>query len=165
MISPDLLNKVQDEVFSATNPDGVKTYWPKDEDGDEITYCNLASLAVANGVGCHDFDPAPGMQPLRADEIYNLFRTSKIFDPKPMAVCQDMVNKGALIFAIAPSWDLHQSAGHICTLTPGVGDFSGRWNLHTPFCMNLGRAGTCFRQRGVNWAFQIVPEFYWWSRG
>ena len=100
---------------------------------------------------------------MTADEIYNLFRTARIFDPVPMAKCQDLVNQGALIFAVSPSWDLHQGHGHICTLTPGIGDYSGRWKGYTPFCMNLGRTGTCFRQRGVNWAFQIVPEFYRWG--
>ena len=80
-----------------------------------------------------------------------------------MSKCQTMVNSGVLIFAIAPSWNLHQHSGHICTLTTGVGDYSGNWKMHTPFCMNLGRSGTCFRQRGVNWAFPTVPEFYAWA--
>lgn len=165
MIDPALLNTVQDEVINRRNADGIRVFWPREEDGDEITYCNLAALAVAQGVGCHDLDSQPGKEPMTADAIYNLFRTSKIFDPKPMAVCQDLVNKGALIFGIAPSWDLHQGHGHICTLTPGIGDYSGRWNMHTPLCMNLGRSGTCFRSKGINWAFQIVPEFYMWGAG
>ncbi len=153
----DTLNAVQDQVFAN------KAYWPKEEDGDEITFCNVASLAVANGVECHDFDPMPGAQPLRADEIYHLLVSSKLFIPTRMAMCQALVNEGNLILAIAPSWNLHQGEGHVCTLTPGVGDFSGRWNSFTPLCMNLGRSGTCSRRRGVNWAFQIVPEFYRWA--
>lgn len=157
MVDVNALSAAQDTVFAD------HSVWPTDVDGDEITYCNIASLHVANLVGCHDFDPSKGREPLRADEIYSLFRNSRVFNPRPMRICQDLVNNGALIFAILPSWELHQHAGHICTLTPGVGDFSGRWNSHTPMCMNLGRAGTCFRRRGVNWAFQMIPEFYVWG--
>lgn len=153
----DTLNAAQDQVFAN------KAYWPKEEDGDEITFCNLATLAVANGVGCHGFDPPEGMIPLRADEIYHVLSSSKAFIPQRMSMCQALVNEGAFILAILPSWNLHQAEGHICSLTPGVGDFSGRWNSFTPMCMNLGRIGTCFRQKGINWAFQIVPELYLWS--
>lgn len=157
MVKPVELNAAQDIVFAD------KRYWPKDIDGDEITYCNTATLAVTLGVGCHALDRASNLEPYTADGLYTLFQNSGKFAQQPMKVCQKLVNNGALIFAILPSWKLHQGHGHVCTLTPGVGDHSGRWDVFTPLCMNLGRAGTCFRARGVNWAFQMVPEFYSWG--
>lgn len=152
------LDRAQDEVFAD------KRYWPKDVDGDHITYCNLAAQAVAQGVGCHALDPGPGRPALLADELYRLFLSKPaVFTPLLMRDCQEIVNAGALVFAVLPHWRLQESHGHICTLTTGPGDHSGRWNAFTPFCMNLGRAGTCFRRKGVNWAFQIVPEFFRWN--
>jgi hypothetical protein len=156
MVSVDELNAVQDKVFAD------QALWPKETDGDHMTFCNVAALHVAQGVGCHDFDPPAGTDPIRADKLYNLFKYSPLFHQQPMQDCQDLVNKGALILAILPSWVLRQQNGHICTLTSGVGDHSGRWDRFAPFCLNLGRAGTCFRQKGVNWAFQMMPEFYLW---
>lgn len=158
MIDINELNAAQDHIF------GDLSLWPKEFDGDERTYCNIASLRVANAVGCHDFDPPEGKDPLLADEVYNLFMKSQTFIRQRMEDCQNLVNNGYLVFAILPSWELHQNSGHICSLTPGVGDYSGRWKLFTPFCMNLGRSGTCFRRKGVNWAFQRQPEFYLWRQ-
>ena len=77
-----------------------------------------------------------------------------------MADAQDLANEGTILVSILPAQKLGQSHGHVNTLTTGQGDYSGKWNCKTPFCMNLGRVGTCFRARGVNWAFQVVPEIY-----
>jgi hypothetical protein len=156
MVNVDDLNAAQDSVFAD------QTLWPKEQDGDEVTFCNLAALHVANGVGCHEFDTAKTAQPMRADAIYTLVQSSSAFRRHPLQDCQELVNRGALVLAILPSWHLHQRSGHVCTLTPGVGDHSGRWDMYTPVCMNLGRYGTCFRRKGVNWAFQLVPDFYMW---
>ncbi len=158
-INVDALNAVQDKVFA------TQEYWPKEGDPDHHTFCNLATIAVAQGVGCQALDSAPGKEPLMADEIYQLFMaTPAVFAPLTMRDCQDAVNAGVLVFAALPNWRLQESHGHICTLTTGVGDHSGRWNSFTPFCMNLGRTGTCFRRKGVNWAFQFVPEFFSWNQ-
>lgn len=157
MIDVNELNAVQDRVF------GNVAYQPREVHGDEVTFCNLATLAVAAGVGCNQLTRPTGGEPYTADQIYHLFQESTNFYRQSMPVCQDLVNKGVLIFAILPSWKLKQSHGHINTLTTGVGDQSGRWGAFTPLCMNLGRAGTCFRRKGVNWAFQAIPEFYSWG--
>ena len=157
MINVDVLNAVQDKVYANLD------FWPKADDPDHRTFCNLATLAVAQGVGCHALDAGQGKEPLTADEIYQLVvSTPAVFSPIVMRECQDRVNAGALILAILPGYKLQQAHGHLCTLTTGVGDHSGRWNAFTPYCMNLGRAGTCFRKKGVNWAFQIVPSFFAW---
>jgi hypothetical protein len=154
-----LLNIVQDKVFAD------KRFWPKEDDSDHMTFCNLATIAVAQGIGCHALDSPQNRQPLLADEIYQLFVTTPaVFTPLAMRDSQDRVNAGGLVFAVLPGWKLQESHGHICTLTPGVGDHSGRWNAFTPFCLNLGRPGTCFRRKGVNWAFQFVPEFFVWNQ-
>lgn len=153
----DSLNAAQDAVFND------KAFWPKEEDGDEITSCNLATIAVANKVGCRELDSEPGCESMRADELYHFLISSKVFIPTRLTACQGLANEGNLVLAIVPSWNLHQNEGHVCTLTTGVGDYSGRWSSFTPFCMNLGRTGTCFRRKGVNWAFQVVPEFYLWA--
>ena len=156
MKNPALLNLVQDKVFANPNR------WPMIGNKEEITYCNLAALDVAHGVGCTDLD-SPGKEPLLADQMYDLMKGSDKFLIKPMADCQDLVNAGTLIFAILPGEKLNQGHGHICTLTPGVMAFSGHWDAKAPMCMNLGRQGTCFRQKGVNWAFVPVPEFFAWK--
>jgi hypothetical protein len=155
-VNVDSLNAVQDEVFAD------KTLWPREVDHDAVTYCNLAALRVARGVGCRALDAPGGDPPLTADKMYNLIKFSTLFHKTPMEDCQRIVNSGALIVAILPSWSLRQHSGHVCTLTSGIGDHSGRWERFTPFCMNLGRVGTCFRQKGINWAFQMIPEFFQW---
>lgn len=154
MKDPGLLNRVQDEVFAD------KALWPKP--GNETSYCNLAALRVAHGVGCHDLDSGAA-DPLTANSLYFLFQRSEKFLVKPMADCQELVNAGALIFAILPGSKLSQGHGHICTLTPGQATFSGHWNAKAPIAMNLGREGTCFRNKGVNFAFVPQPEFYAWK--
>lgn len=152
-----MLDAVQDQVFAD------KQYWPKDDDPDHRTFCNLAAIAVAQGVGCHALDSTQGRQPLMADEMYQLFQAlPAVFSPLTLRDCQDRVNAGALVFAALPGHKLQESHGHICTLATGPGDHSGRWNAFTPFCLNLGRVGTCFRRKGVNWAFQTIPDFFAW---
>lgn len=153
-----LLDSVQDQVFAN------KKFWPKDDDPDHTTFCNMATIAVAQGVGCHAMDSPQGKEPLTADEIYQLcLTTPAVFLPVTMRECQDQANAGNFLLAILPSYKLRQGHGHLCSLTTGVGDHSGRWNAFTPLCMNLGRAGTCFRRKGINWAFQIIPDFFAWN--
>lgn len=145
MKDPELLNKVQDIVFA--NPD----YQPKVG----VTFCNLATQNVLRLLG------NDSMTGLTADLMYTFVSTSADWLIKPMADVQGLVNTGSVILGILPSAKLGESHGHVNTCTPSEKpDFSGRWNLATPMCMNLGRAGTCFRQKGENWAFQVIPEFF-----
>ena len=146
MKNKELLSASQDSVW------GSGLYLPKETDGGETTYCNLATTAVLRAMGCTELDG------LTADDMYACVKASKNWLIKPMADAQFLVNCGSVLIAILPSSRLGQSHGHVCTLTPGQPDYSGHWDKHTPLCMNLGRKGTCFRSRGINWAFVPEPE-------
>lgn len=142
---PKELSAIQDMVFAN------KAFWPK---ADGETFCNEATQAVLSNLGYF------GMQGMMADAMYAFVSTSSDWLIKPMADAQALVNIGTVLLSILPSVKLNQADGHVNTLTPGPGDFSGDWNCKTPLCMNLGRTGTCFRMKGINWAFQIIPEIY-----
>ncbi len=136
-------------------------YLPKEADGEEITYCNLAVLAVLNAYGDHTLDD------LHADDMMLFLQQSKkdptmLWIPKPIGDCQLLASEGTIIVAGLTSRQLGQSHGHVCTLTPGEEDFSGHWNKKTPKCLSIGRKAICFRSKGVNWAFVPEPEFYAW---
>ena len=138
------LNDAQDMVFAD------KAYFPE---GD-TTFCNLATRDVLTRLG---YSNLIGMT---ADEMYVYISNSKDWLIKPLSDAISLVNEGTVLVAILPAEKLGQSHGHVNTLTSGSPDFSGKWNCKTPLCMNIGRIGTCFRSKGVNWAFQIVPEIY-----
>ena len=142
---PSLLNIAQDLVFDN------KAYWPQ-EDG--ITFCNLATQDVLSRMG---YTELIGMT---ADQMYDIISKSPVWLIKPLGDAIELVQEGTILVAILPAQKLGQSHGHVNTLTVGSPDFSGKWNCKTPLCMNLGRAGTCFRAKGENWAFQIPPEIY-----
>ena len=146
MKDPKLLMAAQDKVWSS----GL--YLPK---GDE-TWCNIATNAVLSALGC-DL-----MEGFTADGMVDFMRTHQDFLVKPMADCQVLVNEGTILVAGLTGAELKQEHGHVVTLTPGVEDYSGKWDKKTPLCMNLGRAGTCFRAKGLNWAFQIPPGIFAW---
>jgi hypothetical protein len=141
---PVLLAHAQDDVFAN------KAYWPVDNE----TFCNLATQDVLHQMEYEE------MQGMTADQMYEFISKSKDWLIKPMADAQELVNSGTILVAILPASKLGQSHGHVNTLTPGVSDFSGHWNCKAPSCMNLGRVGTCFRNQGENWAFQVIPEIY-----
>ena len=143
--NPDDLNAVQDQVFAN------KSYWPTD---DGTTFCNVATQDVLLKLGY------AALEGLTADEMYAKISTSPDWLIKPMTDAIDLVQEGVILVAILPAEKLGQSHGHVNTLTPGPADTSGKWGVKTPLCMNLGRAGTCFRAKGENWAFQIPPEIY-----
>lgn len=142
---PVVLNKVQDEVFAN------KSYWPTD---DGTTFCNVATQDVLLKLGY------AALEGLTADEMYAKIASSDDWLIKPMADAIALVQEGTILVAILPASKLGQSHGHVNTCTPGSPDFSGKWNCKTVLCMNLGRVGTCFRNKGQNWAFQIPPEIY-----
>lgn len=145
MKDPKALNDAQDEVFA--NPSYQPTV-------DGTTWCNVATQDVLLKMGY------AALEGKTADEMYAYISTSPDWLIKPMADAIDLIQEGTVLVAILPAVKLGQSHGHVNTLTPGSADFSGKWNCKTPLCMNLGRAGTCFRSRGENWAFQIPPEIY-----
>ena len=145
MKDPEALSTAQDEVFA--NP----SYQPQDG----TTFCNVATQDVLLKMGY------AALEGKTADEMYAYISTSPDWLVKVMADVQSLVNEGTIIVGILPSTKLGESHGHVNTCTPGTHmDFSGKWNVATPLCMNLGRVGTCFRSKGENWAFQVIPEFY-----
>jgi hypothetical protein len=152
MLDKTLLMSVQDRVFADPQ------YKPRDGK----TFCNLATLAVCHGVGCHEFDQPDGQEPLLADEMYKLMRSSPNFIQKLMPDAIDLAGEGVFIIAALSGVILGQGEGHICTLTIGEPEFSGHWGKEAPACMNLGREGTCFRNKGANWAFKPIPDFFAW---
>ena len=146
MKDPKALNAAQDAVFA------MPEYQPTDYG---TTFCNLSTQHVLRLLG---YDALAGKT---ADEMYTYISTSPDWLIKVMADVQALVNEGTIIVGILPSTKLEESHGHINTVTPGPHmDFSGKWDCATPLCMNLGRSGTCFRSKGENWAFQVLPEFY-----
>ena len=144
MKSVQALNEAQDAVF--VNP----AYQPKEG----VTFCNVATQDVLARLGYTELNG------LTADDMYAFVSNSKDWLIKPMVDAQSLVNEGTILIAILPSVKLGQDHGHVNTLTQGSGDYSGKWDCKTPYCMNIGRVGTCFRARGENWAFQIIPEIY-----
>lgn len=151
MKNPDKLEAVQDEIWDCGE------FLPKEEDGQEVTYCNLGVQAVFNAFGYK------GLDGKSADEIMAFMKSSKDFLVKPMQDCQFFVNEGTIIVAGLTAAQLGQSHGHVCTLTPGAEDYSGHWDKKVPVCLSIGRKEICFRLKGVNWAFVPEPEFYAWA--
>ncbi len=150
MKNKDLLIATQDQVWNSG------AYMPKETDGEEVTYCNLAVQAVFEAFGFKGFDG------LNADQILIYVKTSTDFLIKPIADGQWLVNEGTILIAGLSSHQLGQSHGHVCTLTPGLEDYSGHWDKRAPVCLSIGRKAICFRSKGVNWAFVPEPEIYAW---
>ena len=150
---PKQLSVAQDAVFA--NP----AYQPK---ADGETFCNLATQDVLRRMGYDLFDVlnVGGDKPFTADEMYFYISTHPEWLIKPMVDAQGLVNEGVILVAILPAVKLGQEHGHVNTLSPGVGGFSGHWDMSDPVCMNLGRAGTCFRSKGLSFAFVPIPEIY-----
>ena len=154
MIDTKLLMEVQDRVFADPR-------WQPKQDG--RTFCNMATLAVCHGVGCREFDVPEGDDPLIADQMYAILKTSGNFASQTMESAIILANNGVFVLAAASSRQLGEEHGHINTLTLGDPEHSGHWLAEAPMCMNLGRDGTCFRNKGENWAFKKEPEFFAWK--
>jgi hypothetical protein len=151
MKDPKILAEAQDRVWVSGD------FQPKETDAGEMTYCNLAVSTVLGMMGCHALDH------LTAGAMVLRMREHPDWEMCRMQEAQMRVNQGSLIVAGLTANELGQTHAHVCTLTPGVVDFAGKWGVTTPVCMNLGRKGTCFRSKGVNWAFQIRPDFFVWK--
>lgn len=154
---PILLDHIQDAVW-------VDPRWAS-EGG--VTHCNQASLAVANGLGCHVFDPPSGGEPYTADQLFNfLQRSTSGFLEKNMPDVQAIADAGGLVFAVLPSWILGEQHGHIVSLTPGPMMFSPSLNKDVPLCLNISTPELSGRRVGLNWAFPMLkatPRFFAWK--
>ena len=90
---PKILSQVQDTVWN--DPRWKATFDPNAKV--EITHCNQASLAVANGMGCHEFDAPTGGEPYTADQLFYFFqRDTSNFLEKNMDDVQALANAGSL---------------------------------------------------------------------
>lgn len=166
MPDPTFLSKVQDTVWN--NPALKADTWPN---GTPRTHCNQAALAVANGVGCHEFDPPHGGEPYTADQLWYFFQRkngdgASNFLEKGIQDVHDLVQRGCLVYAVSPSWLLNESHGHIVSLTPGDAVKSESLNIWVPLCLNISTAALSSRAVGVNWAFPMkrtMPRFFVWK--
>ncbi len=156
-MTSEQLNEVQDTVWNN----------PAFQARDGKTFCNQASLAVANGIGCHEFDPPKDGDPYTADQLFNFFqRSTSNFLEKNMEDVQALANKGALVFASLPSWRLDQAHGHICSLTPGDQVKSYSLDTYVPVCLNLSTQALSSRRVGINFAFPMkraMPRYFVWK--
>lgn len=157
MKDPEFLSKVQDTVWND----------PRWRATPGVTHCNQAALAVAQGVGCHEFDPPTGGEPYTADQLFLFFqRDSSNFFEKNLEDVQALVNAGSLVFAILPSWILLEAHGHIVSLTPGIPVHSEGIDKDVPVCLNISTAELSSRCVGINFAFPLkraMPRYFAWK--
>ena len=156
------LKEVQDTVWNDPRWKATTA-----ENGVETTHCNQGSLAVANGMGCHEFDPPANGEPYTADQLYSFFqKDTSGFVEKMMEDVQALVNQGSLIFASLPSGILQESHGHIVSLTPGDMVWSDHLGKDVPVCLNISTKELSSRSIGLNWAFPMsraTPRFFAWK--
>jgi hypothetical protein len=143
-----VLTSAQDKAWAS----GL--YQPKEVDGESVTYCNIAVQAILNDLGYHVLDN------LTAGSMVLRMREHPDWLLKRMSDAQELVNEGSVVIAGLLAAELTQSHAHVCMLTPGKMDFSGKWDCKTPVAINFGRKGTCFRSKGLSWAFQIKPDLF-----
>ena len=163
MKDPVLLASVQDQVWA--DPRWKASFDPVTKI--ETTHCNQGALAVANGVGCHEFDPPSGGDPYTADQLWYFFqRVTSNFLEKNLADVHDLVQAGSLVYAVCPFWLLNEGHGHVVSLTPGDAVKSESLNLWVPVCLNISTVVLSGRSVGINWAFpmkRITPKFFAWK--
>jgi len=161
-MSADLLNAVQDKVWA--DPRWQPT---TDAKGIETTHCNQAALAVADGLGCHAFDPGPGAEPYTADQLYDFFqREDSGFVEKLMADVQALANEGSLVYAVLNAHMLAELHGHIVSITTGRMVFSGELSRSVPVCLNIAGKKYDSRRTSLTMAFpmmRVTPRFFAWK--
>lgn len=115
---------------------------------------------MATGVGCNDLRDTHG-NVLLADEIVEKISTSPDWRPVTIGGTWVLANLGGLVFAMADSTRLKETHGHIATIIPSYGVYSGHWQCQVPLCMNIGREN--FMGRPVSFAFREMPLFFVWK--
>jgi hypothetical protein len=125
---------------------------------------------VANGVGCHEFDPPSGGEPYTADQLWYFFQRQNnghpLFLEKDLADVHSLAQQGSLVYAICPSWLLNEKHGHVASLTPGDAVKSSLLNLWVSVCLNISTIAYSGRSVGINFAFpmkRIMPRFFVWK--
>ena len=131
---------------------------------DGSTHCNQAVTAVAEAMGCKDFDNKS------ADQIMGFMETNPNWSPVPMEKAQDLANQGSLLVAGLESKALDSPHGHVVVIRPGHPCQSGKWGA-TPRCLNIGKSDFIARAQtgpltmmpvGINDAFIPLPKIYVW---
>lgn len=122
---------------------------------DGKTYCNIAVGYIAKLYGCEAKDfPFDFL----ANEMHKFFIKSDLWQEVDVSKAQDYVNNGVLIIASQPA----KPHGHVCILRPGKPEFSHKWGMFVPVCMNIGK--DVFMNKGINFAFREIPKLFAWKR-
>lgn len=113
-----------------------------------MTFCNLAVNTVCSKLGYQAFEG------LFANEIVDIMEHSDKWITIPIGMAQTLANKGMVVIAGEKKFP----HGHIVVIRAGNEEYSQKWNIHVPKCMNIGENN--FIDKGVNWAFKDMPKFY-----
>jgi hypothetical protein len=108
---------------------------------DGKTFCNVASLMVAQAMGCDEFDTPDGEDPLMADEMIGLMSSNVSGHWTVGTGSEATIHAlgGGLAFAAMSSHDLGEAHGHIAVIAPKTREFSGSLKKEVPVCANAGR--------------------------
>lgn len=125
------LNRFEPEFVPSRNPAERGTY---------RTHCNEAFNLVAMRMGCDSFDRRETEDPVDAKLANVIYRM--MADPAGLwaeisaGKAQSMANEGALVAAIDKNLT---GPGHVCTVMPGVMEFSATFTEMVPRVMNIGK--------------------------
>lgn len=125
--------------------------------GVDVTYCNLFVHRVSKLMGFDYFFNRQAERVMLANEIIAwLERNGRQLNT---IEAFEAAKEGRFVIA-GRRGDEH---GHIAIIYPCPHlAYSGRWGMGVPLCANVGKVNGIF---GVNWAFQILPEYYEVSAG
>jgi hypothetical protein len=118
---------------------------------DNQTDCNRFVNEVAIALGYMKFAG------LRASQITALMR--KEWVEIDGAKAQELANQGNLVVAGWINPDPNQS-GHVCIVRPGNTVVSGKWGPNVPMVANVSRPEFCRIDRGANYAFKEIPQYF-----
>jgi len=130
------------------------------EDGQ--TDCNGFVHMVASKLGYKDFKPGNRKWPLRANQIHAHISNSKKWTKVNGSTAQYYANHGYLVVAAWTNPDAKKS-GHVAIVRPGMTTTSGKWRIFipgVPKVANVGNAESCRLNRGSNWAFNEMPDYF-----
>ena len=116
-----------------------------------VSFCNYGIHRICRGM---KYDAFSGML---ANQICDhldakWIKTSGTNEQKA-AAAQIAANIGDLAIAALRG----SPHGHVAVIAPGNKVFSGKWDCYLPRCYNVGRKNGVM---GINYAFDIFPEFY-----
>lgn len=140
--------------------------WAPQPDG--TTFCNMGVTAIANAMGCKDFDGKT------ADEIVAFLASDSDWSPVPLEKAQELANQGSLLVAGLDSKTLGQAHGHVVVLRPGKPVYSGKWSTNLcPRVLNIGAENFLARAKkgpltnqpaGLNESFGPLPKIWIWRQ-